>query len=147
MVSSVGDLSAFGVSALDRQSRRRTREIAAATALLMAILAFASNRAIAHAIVVAARPAMNSTVAVGDLDVRITFNSRIDVKRSSLALAAPDAIITPIELEPDAPPGVLIGRARTAIGGRWTLRWQVLSIDGHITQGEITFFVRDAGAH
>jgi methionine-rich copper-binding protein CopC len=147
MVSSVGDLSAFDVSALDRRLRRRTRAIAAVTALLMSILAFASSRAIAHAIVVVARPAMSSTVAVGDLDVRVTFNSRIDAKHSRLALAAPDATVTPIELEPDAPPGVLMGRARTAIAGRWTLRWQVLSIDGHITQGEITFFVRDAGAH
>ena len=147
MVSSVGHLSGLGVSALDRRLRRRTREIAAATALLMSILAFASNRAIAHAIVVAARPAMNSTVAVRNLDVRVEFNSRIDVKRSRLALAAPNATVTPIELELNAPPNVLAGRARTAIAGRWTVRWQVLSVDGHITQGEITFFVRDAGAH
>ena len=113
----------------------------------MSILAFAGNPAIAHAIVVTARPAMNSTVAVGNLDVRVEFNSRIDAKRSRLALAAPDATVTPIELELDAPPNVLAGRARPAIAGRWTVRWQVLSVDGHITQGEIAFFVRDAGAH
>lgn len=136
-------MSAFGVPASDRRLHGCTREIAAATALLISILAFAS----AHAIVVSARPAMNFTVAVGDLDIRVAYNSRIDAKRSRLALAAPDGIIAPIELEPDTPPGVLIGKARTAIAGHWTLRWQVLSIDRHITQGEIRFFVRAAGAH
>src|SRR5438105_2156285 len=147
MAANAGDLSGLRVSTRGRRLRRRIREIAAATAVLMSVFAFASDRASAHAIVVSARPAMNSTVAVGDLDVTIAFNTLIDAKRSRLTLGAPDATVTPITLQPDAPAGVLSGRTRTAIGGRWTLRWQVLSIDGHITQGEITFFVRDVGAH
>jgi methionine-rich copper-binding protein CopC len=131
----------------DVQTAHAAMSRATVSAAMIALLAFATPRASAHAIVVSARPAMNSTVTVGDLDVRMAFNSRIDGKRSRLALQAPDATVTPIELEPDAPPGVLIGRARTAAAGLWTLRWQVLSVDGHITQGEIKFFVRDAGAH
>src|SRR5438067_9037546 len=97
MVANVSDLSGLRVSTRDRRLRRRIREIAAATAVLMSILAFASNRASAHAIVVSARPTMNSTVAVGDLDVTIAFNTLIDAKRSRLTLAAPDAAVTPIK--------------------------------------------------
>jgi methionine-rich copper-binding protein CopC len=39
---------------------------------------------------------------------------------------------------------VLSGRAHVAAEGRWKLRWQVLSLDGHITRGEVSFSVRDA---
>jgi methionine-rich copper-binding protein CopC len=90
---------------------------------------------------------MNATVAAGDLDVRVQFNSEIDRKRSRLMLQAPDTSLTTIALAPDSPGGVLTGRARATIDGRWTVRWQVLSVDGHITRGEIGFFVRGAGAH
>jgi len=76
-MSKEGDLLRFHVSAL-----------AAAVLLLVAC---ASDHATAHAIVVSAQPAMNATVAPGDLDVRIEFNSRIDAKRSRLELVAPAA--------------------------------------------------------
>ena len=113
----------------------------------MSMLLLTGSAAGAHAIVVSASPAMNATVATGDLDVRIQFNSEIDRKRSRLLLEAPDTTLTSIELAPDSPGGILMGRVRTAIDGRWTIRWQVLSVDGHITRGEIGFFVRGAGAH
>jgi methionine-rich copper-binding protein CopC len=28
--------------------------------------------------------------------------------------------------------------------GRWKLNWQVLSLDGHLTRGEVSFSVRDS---
>ena len=130
-MSSEGDLFHSRVPAL------------AAPALLL--IAFAANHASAHAIVVSAQPAMNASVAAGDLDVRIEFNSRIDPRRSRLDLVAPDATVTPVALAPETTAGVLTARARTTTAGRWTLRWQVLSVDGHITRGRIDFVVRSDG--
>jgi hypothetical protein len=98
----------------------------------------------AHAIVVAAQPAMDSAVPPGELEIRLDFNSRIDQERSRLNLERPDGTEVAVALTTGGPPGVLAGRAQVAGEGRWKLRWQVLSLDGHITRGEVNFSVRDA---
>lgn len=127
-----------------RRRRSAARALAALFGTPAAALALAPGIATAHAIVVAAQPAMNVTVPGGELAIRLDFNSRIDRKRSGLRLQRPDGSEAAIALTPDAPPGVLAGRARVAANGRWKLSWQVLSLDGHITRGEIRFSVRDA---
>jgi len=87
---------------------------------------------------------MNAIVMPGELEIRLDFNSRIDQKRSRLSLQRPDGNEVAVALEPGVPSAVLAGRAQVAGEGRWTLRWQVLSLDGHITRGEVSFSVRDA---
>ena len=108
-----------------------------------AAIALSPGIARAHAIVVVAQPAMNSTVARGELEIRLDFNSQIDRKRSRLSLQRPDGSEMIIALASDGPPGVLAGRAQATVSGRWKLRWQVLSLDGHITRGEVRFSVRE----
>lgn len=124
--------------------RRGSHALAPLWCIAGAVLTLLPCIAIAHAIIVAAQPAMNSTVALGEIAIRLDFNSRIDSKRSGLSLQGPDGGTAGVELTPEAPPGVLRGRARVTVGGRWKLRWQVLSLDGHITRGEVSFSVRDA---
>jgi len=126
---------------------RATKQTVLAFAILLgvsaAIIALSPGIARAHAIIVAAQPAMNSTVARGELAIRLDFNSQIDRKRSRLSLQRPDGSEMVIALAPDAPPGVLAGRAQATVSGHWKLRWQVLSLDGHITRGEVRFSVRE----
>ena len=109
----------------------------------VAAVALTPGIARAHAIVVAAQPAMNSTVLPGELEIRLDFNSRIDQKRSRLSLQRPDGGEFAVALAPGGASGVLAGRAQVAGEGRWKLRWQVLSLDGHITRGEVSFSVSD----
>ena len=124
-----------------------TRQSALSYAILLgvsvALIALSPGIARAHAIVVAAQPAMNSTVAQGELEIRLDFNSQIDRKRSRLSLQRPDGSESVIALAPDGPAGVLAGRAQATLRGRWKLSWQVLSLDGHITRGEVRFSVRE----
>ncbi len=108
------------------------------------VLVLAPAGGLAHAIVVAAQPAMNSVVAPGEIAIRLEFNSRVDSRRSGLVLQGPDGTEAPLALKPGSPPGLLEARARVKASGRWKLRWQVLSLDGHITRGEVDFSVRDA---
>jgi methionine-rich copper-binding protein CopC len=126
---------------------RRTNQAVLALAILLglsaAMVAVSTGIAHAHAIVVAAQPAMNSTVAQGELEIRLDFNSQIDRQRSRLSLQRPDGSEIVIALAPDSPVGVLAGRAQATQSGRWKLRWQVLSLDGHITRGEVRFSVRE----
>jgi len=97
----------------------------------------------AHAIIVAAQPAMHATVVQGDLDIRLEFNSQIDRERSRLSLRQPDGSELTVMLAGDAPANVLAGRVRATMTGRWHVDWQVLSLDGHVTRGEVSFSVRD----
>ena len=124
-----------------------TRQSALSYAILLgvsaAVIALSSGIARAHAIVVTAQPAMNSTVAQGELEIRLDFNSQIDRKRSRLSLQRPDGSELVIAPAPDGPAGVLAGRAQATLSGRWKVRWQVLSLDGHITRGEVRFSVRE----
>jgi methionine-rich copper-binding protein CopC len=102
------------------------------------------DSALAHAIIVTAQPAMNSVVAPGEIAIRLDFNSRVDSQRSGLVLQRPDGSEATVALAPDSPPGVLAASAQVNQSGRWRLHWQVLSLDGHITRGEVDFSVRDA---
>jgi methionine-rich copper-binding protein CopC len=124
-----------------------TRQAVLCFAILLgvsaAVIALSPGIARAHAIVVAAQPAMNSTVAQGELEIRLDFNSQIDRKRSRLSLQRPDGSELVIALAPDGPAGVLAGQAQATLSGRWKLRWQVLSLDGHVTRGEVRFSVRE----
>ena len=111
--------------------------------LAFALLALSPPCAWAHAVIVAAHPAMGSTLDPGAVDVRLEFNSRIDVRRSALNLLRPDG--TRVALTPltGSAPGILAARAEASAAGTWTLEWQVLSLDGHITRGVVTFSVRE----
>ena len=126
---------------------RATKQTVLALAILLgvsaAVIALPPGIARAHAIIVAAQPAMNSTVARGELEIRLDFNSQIDRKRSRLSLQRPDGSEIIIALAPDGPAGVLAGQAQATLSGSWKLRWQVLSLDGHITRGEVRFFVHE----
>ena len=124
------------------KSRRAARAYAVLLGVPVAAVALTPGVALAHAIVVAAQPAMKATVAPGDLDIRLNFNSRVDSKRSRFILQRPDGTEMTVVLAPDMPLGVLAGHALVTQEGRWTLRWQALSLDGHITRGEVIFSVR-----
>ena len=111
--------------------------------LIVALVAAAP--AFAHAIIVESSPAVNATVAGPDVEVVLRFNSRIDRARSSVNLTASGA---PKGVKPAAlplaaidSPDILKARAAGLAPGTYTLRWQVLSVDGHITRGDIPFKV------
>jgi methionine-rich copper-binding protein CopC len=104
----------------------------------------APTYAFAHAAVVSSQPAANAQVAPGDLAIRLQFSSRVDGARARLMLIAPDRAQAAVTFS-EASPGVLSAHARVEAPGRWTLRWQVLSVDGHVTRGDIPFTV-GAGA-
>jgi len=115
-----------------------------AVILLTAIDAGTKPAAEAHAIIVSAQPAVNSTVARGTMPIRLLFNSRIDVAHSRLSLQRPDGKVENVGLASGAADDSLAGLANVQAEGRWTLHWLVLSLDGHITRGEVSFFVRGA---
>lgn len=114
--------------------------------LLAALLASApSGPAAAHAILVSSQPALRGAVPAGETRIVLRFNSRIDPARSQLLLTHPDRTQTPLPIEPGTAADTLATSAKLAPGS-YSVRWQVLAIDGHITHGSVPFTVRAAGA-
>lgn len=111
-------------------------------ALLAATLAVAAlpATALAHAILVDSTPAPNGHVPAGHLAVVFRYNSRIDAPRSKLTLTAPSGTVTRLTAQAGDTQSVLKAGAEVSPGA-WTLRWQVLAIDGHITRGTVPFTV------
>lgn len=95
----------------------------------------------AHAVVVQAQPDLDQQVAQGPLAIRLEFNSRIDKARSKLELTLPDGSRSEVPLDQDGAPNVLTATAGALAPGAYSLRWQVLAVDGHITRGDIPFTV------
>lgn len=93
----------------------------------------------AHAILVGSDPLPGQTVTPGPTHVVLRFNSRIDQGRSRLELrGGGQNAVLPLS----APPGADQMAADAVLApGQWTLRWQVLAVDGHLTRGDVPFTV------
>jgi hypothetical protein len=112
-------------------------------AIVFEFLFLFSGLASAHAILLKSTPATNALVAGPDFPLILTFNSRVDQKRSTLLLQKPDHSTMKLQIdENSASPANLNAELSNLTPGQDVVRWQVLAVDGHITRGEITFRVK-----
>jgi len=97
-------------------------------ALALAV-ALASGAAQAHAVL--------TSFKVEGHDVVLRFNGRVDATRSRLSLLNADsANPQKIECEAGEDQATLKGHLGDVAPGSYILRWEVLSVDGHISRGE-----------
>ena len=113
----------------------------AAPILAVAILFLSAGSAGAHAIILSSKPAANGQVAQGAIDILLQFNSRIDMGHSRVSLVDPAGKVTALDAAAGTAPGSLTASGRVDAPGKWIIRWQALSLDGHITRGDIPFAV------
>ncbi|CCE02491.1 copper resistance CopC family protein [Bradyrhizobium sp. STM 3809] len=109
--------------------------------LSLAVLAIPAA-ASAHAVIVSSQPAAGAIVDRDTVAIRLRFNSRIDHARSRLKLRAPDGAEQALTPDTGTPADEIDAVATALSPGAWHLQWQVLSVDGHITRGDIPFTVR-----
>lgn len=119
---------------------RPTRRLVLGGLALGAAALAAPGRAAAHAILVDSDPPALGRVAAGHIGFRLRFNSRIDRGRSRLVLLRPDKSESVLAIGADSTESELRTEA-TLAAGAYTIRWQVLAIDGHITRGDLPFSV------
>ena len=91
---------------------------------------------------VASSPKTDDTIAAGPLVVDLKFNSRVDGAHSVISLASTDGSEHPLPLSTQVAPDEIRTSGGTLTPGRYTLRWQALSSDGHISRGQIAFKVK-----
>lgn len=116
----------------------------AAPILAVAMLLLSASSAGAHAIILSSKPAANSQVAQGPVDILLQYNSRIDIDHSRVSLVDPAGKVTALTVVEGSAPGSLTASGKADAPGKWIIRWQALSLDGHITRGEIPFQVTPA---
>ena len=109
---------------------------------LAAVFLFFAFLADGHAILLTATPAAGQVVGSPDIDVSLRFNARVDAKRSGIRLVPPTGDPKALSLNEQASPDSLNAQIHGLASGPYTLQWQVLALDGHITRGEVSFRVQ-----
>ena len=111
-------------------------------AAAVAVLSLSAAPALAHSFLVEATPSSKDHVAQSPKTVKLRFGGGVEPAYSKLTLETPDGKVlgsgsigrpeTPRELSMDAPD---LGP------GRYIVRFRVLSVDGHIVEGNYEFTV------
>ena len=119
----------------------RFRQRVSVVALAIALLVLLPHAAFAHAVLVKSSPAQGATVKAGDVDITLTYNSRIDALHSSLHLIGPDGNAQTLAVDAHAAPNLLVAKADGLSAGAYKVEWQVQASDGHISRGVVAFRV------
>lgn len=97
-----------------------------------------------HAIVLESQPVHDAVLERAPAQVVLRFNSKIEKRFTRVTLGAPGQPPAPVALprsdDPDAPDRLVIPLHPLA-PGVWVLRYRVLAVDGHITEGALRFTV------
>lgn len=130
-----------------RTSPLRTRLLVAAGLVLGLAAASSASPALAHDDLLASDPAADSTVAALPDELTLTYSGVLIDEAGANAISVTDAAGT--ELADGAP--VLDGTTVTQVlsgesQGPITVRWRVVSSDGHPISGEYSFTAGDAAA-
>jgi copper resistance protein C len=100
-----------------------------------------------HAIVLESSPAHDAVLERAPEQMTLRFNSKIEKRFTRITLAAgdrpPAPIVVPDGDDASAPDRVVIPLSPLA-PGVYVLRYRVLAVDGHITEGALRFTVGPA---
>ena len=96
-----------------------------------------------HAVLKSSSPPNGGSITRPDMQVKLTFNVRVDAARSRLQLVMPDASIVELPVVERTSADTLVSKLTGLKPGAYAIRWQVLAPDGHISRGEIPFTVRN----
>jgi methionine-rich copper-binding protein CopC len=100
------------------------------------LLAAADARA--HAVLVESTPPAGTEVVGTKVELLLRYNSRIDARRSRLSIKGPGGSRT-LPPRQGVNEAELIARAEGLAPGRYIRCWDVLSVDGHVSRGQVPF--------
>ena len=114
-------------------------------AVLVLALTWASQ-AWSHAYLVRSRPGVRATLARPPERVELWFNERLEPAYSGMSVwnAAAQRVDTGDATVESAEPTQLSVRVNPLPAGAYTVRYRVLSVDGHLVESEFAFNVRGA---
>jgi hypothetical protein len=111
---------------------------------LAALAAAASPFAFAHASLVASSPARNQVLDAPPIEIRLTFNERVEPRRCSIKLVSAAGR----RFDADRPradktdPKSIAASVPVLRSGSYRARWTAVGGDGHKTHGDFSFVVK-----
>jgi hypothetical protein len=118
--------------------RHRLAAAALAGALLAPALAWA------HAEMVKSVPARRAAMTTAPPRVRLSFNERVEAKFSRVSVwdaRGAQVDLKDVEVDPEDPKQLSVGLPPLEPGA-YTVRFRVLSVDGHVVESQFPFTVR-----
>ena len=109
------------------------------------VLASSPGQAIAHALVLESNPTQGATLTAPPTHVFLRFNSKLEKRLSHVSLAPEKGkpVALPISVNgQDQPDRIDLPLAPLAPGA-YVVRYKVLAVDGHITEGILRFSVAE----
>ena len=118
--------------------------LGAAAALLAALIVVSSpGLAAAHALVVESRPPAGAKLAEPPAEIYLRFNSKLEKRLSHATISTEKGkpVALPIATDGHDRPDRLVLPLAPLAPGNYLVRYKVLAVDGHITEGILRFSV------
>ena len=113
--------------------------------ILGAALAFCLSTAVqAHAFLDRADPRVGSVVSKAPAAVRLTFTQGVEAVFCRVTVTGPPGFggAGPARASPGDPRSLVVDLRSPAPAGTYVVRWRVLSVDTHVSEGDFSFQVR-----
>ncbi|MGW7531014.1 copper resistance CopC family protein [Amycolatopsis sp. NPDC054798] len=119
----------------------------AAIACALSAAAFTGSTAEAHSFLESSTPAPGSSVASAPARVSLTFNEPLDSGFAELTVLGPDGT-THWEAAAPTTSGAVVSAPVKPLGpaGKYTVKYRIVSADGHPVSGSYSFTLTKAGA-
>ena len=114
-------------------------------AAALAALAFWPGAALAHAVLVKSVPAQRAALAEPPPRVELWFNERLEPAYSKASVtneAGAQVDLRDVAVSAEDPRRLSLSLP-ALVPGRYTVRFRVLSVDGHIVESKLTFTVKE----
>jgi len=110
----------------------------------LAVIVCAATPARAHSKLLQSVPADRSVVGESPSRVRLSFNERIEPAYAELSVwvdGGKQVDTGDVTVDPANPVAMSVGLGKLP-PGRYTVRYRVVSVDGHVVKGSLTFTVK-----
>ncbi|BBZ78340.1 copper resistance protein C [Mycolicibacterium anyangense] len=121
------------------------RRIAAVILLTAAMTMGGTGLAWAHAFLLTADPAQDSTLQTSPTRVTATFNEQMQSEFAAMTVVGPDAAVWSEGSPQVQGATVSVGVRPLGPAGRYTVNYRVTSADGHVVSGSWSFTLATAG--
>jgi methionine-rich copper-binding protein CopC len=114
-----------------------------AAILAAAVIASTPAQAAAHALVLESTPAPGASLTEPPAQVYLRFNSKLEKRLSHVSLSTEKGrpVALPIAVNGSEKPDRLVLPLAPLAPGAYVIRYKVLAVDGHITEGVLRFSV------
>jgi len=116
---------------------------ACAAVLAAALMTSVPGQAWAHALLLEAEPASGAKLAEPPREIYLRFNSKLEKRLSHVTLSTEKGqpVALPIAVTGGEKPDRLVLPLAPLAPGAYVVRYKVLAVDGHITEGALRFSV------